>query len=86
MFIQVKEGEMPEQVGNKTECALLGYVSDLGQSYEAIREDMAEDKLTKVYPFNPVKKSMSTVIPLPDESENCYRLFTKGASEIVLKK
>ena len=36
------------QVGNKTECALLGFVQDLKQSYEAFREEMPEEKLHKV--------------------------------------
>jgi len=71
------------QVGNKTECALLGFVQDLKQSYEAYREEMPEEKLHKVYTFNSVRKSMSTVIP---REEGGYHLFTKGASEIVLKK
>jgi hypothetical protein len=35
-------------VGNKTECALLGYVQDLKQSYESFREEMPEEKLHKV--------------------------------------
>ncbi|XP_041348838.1 plasma membrane calcium-transporting ATPase 2-like isoform X2 [Gigantopelta aegis] len=78
------EGGLPKQVGNKTECALLGYVLDLGQSYEAIREDIPEDVLIKVYTFNSVRKSMSTVIKLDNNAG--YRLLTKGASEIVLKK
>lgn len=70
------------QVGNKTECSLLGFVLALGQSYDSIRERHPEESLTKVYTFNSVRKSMSTVIPY----KGGYRLYTKGASEIVLKK
>ncbi|XP_026317048.1 plasma membrane calcium-transporting ATPase 2 isoform X5 [Hyposmocoma kahamanoa] len=70
------------QVGNKTECALLGFVLALGQSYDAVRERHPEESLTRVYTFNSVRKSMSTVIPY----KGGYRLYTKGASEIVLKK
>ncbi|XP_073958846.1 plasma membrane calcium-transporting ATPase 3 isoform X3 [Choristoneura fumiferana] len=72
----------PMQVGNKTECALLGFVVGLGQSYDAVRERHPEESLTKVYTFNSVRKSMSTVIPY----KGGYRLYTKGASEIVMKK
>ncbi|XP_047540844.1 plasma membrane calcium-transporting ATPase 2 isoform X4 [Vanessa atalanta] len=72
----------PMQVGNKTECALLGFVVALGQSYEAVRERHTEESFTRVYTFNSVRKSMSTVIPY----KGGYRLYTKGASEIVLKK
>ncbi|ELU11612.1 hypothetical protein CAPTEDRAFT_227483 [Capitella teleta] len=77
------QGDLPRQVGNKTECALLGYVLDLGQSYEAVREHQPEDSLHKVYTFNSVRKSMSTVVPI---EKGGFRVFTKGASEIVLKK
>nr|XP_023403837.1 plasma membrane calcium-transporting ATPase 2 [Loxodonta africana] len=78
-----KEGALPRQVGNKTECGLLGFVLDLKQDYEPVRIQMPEEKLYKVYTFNSVRKSMSTVIKLPDES---FRMYSKGASEIVLKK
>uniref|UniRef100_A0A480PJI0 Calcium-transporting ATPase n=1 Tax=Sus scrofa TaxID=9823 RepID=A0A480PJI0_PIG len=78
-----KEGGLPRQVGNKTECALLGFVTDLKQDYHAVRSEVPEEKLYKVYTFNSVRKSMSTVIKLPDES---FRMYSKGASEIVLKK
>ncbi|XP_069340528.1 plasma membrane calcium-transporting ATPase 2 isoform X2 [Eulemur rufifrons] len=78
-----KEGALPRQVGNKTECGLLGLVLDLKQDYEPVRTQVPEEKLYKVYTFNSVRKSMSTVIRLPDES---FRMYSKGASEIVLKK
>lgn len=86
LFLQQKpeqEGELPKQVGNKTECGLLGFVVDLKQSYEAVREKYPEEVLIKVYTFNSVRKSMSTVIHLGNGN---FRLYTKGASEIVLKK
>ncbi|KAM6469426.1 plasma membrane calcium-transporting ATPase 3 isoform 4-T6 [Liasis olivaceus] len=78
-----KEGGLPRQVGNKTECALLGFVIDLRHDYQPVREHIPEEKLYKVYTFNSVRKSMSTVTCMPDGG---YRLFSKGASEIVLKK
>ncbi|XP_043103773.1 plasma membrane calcium-transporting ATPase 3a isoform X4 [Puntigrus tetrazona] len=78
-----KEGGLPKQVGNKTECSLLGLVLDLKQDYQAVREQIPEEKLYKVYTFNSVRKSMSTVIQMPDGS---FRLYSKGASEILLKK
>ncbi|XP_068568426.1 plasma membrane calcium-transporting ATPase 2 isoform X11 [Cebidichthys violaceus] len=78
-----KEGGLPKQVGNKTECGLLGLVMDLKRDYQPIRNQIPEDKLYKVYTFNSVRKSMSTVIKLSDGS---FRMYSKGASEIVLKK
>ena len=47
-FQKSEEGGLPMQLGNKTECALLGYVRDLGQSYDVIREEYTEEKLHKV--------------------------------------
>ncbi|XP_060925788.1 plasma membrane calcium-transporting ATPase 2 isoform X8 [Limanda limanda] len=78
-----KEGGLPKQVGNKTECSLLGLVLSLKRDYQTPRNQMPEEKLYKVYTFNSVRKSMSTVIKLPDGS---FRMYSKGASEIVLKK
>lgn len=77
-------GELLKQVGNKTECALLGFVLDLGKDYQSVRDDIPEEMLHKVYTFNSVRKSMSTVIPL--DGGRGYRVYTKGASEIVMKK
>ncbi|XP_036057667.1 plasma membrane calcium-transporting ATPase 4 isoform X1 [Onychomys torridus] len=78
-----KEGGLPRQVGNKTECALLGFVTDLKQDYQAVRNEVPEEKLFKVYTFNSVRKSMSTVIRKP---EGGFRMFSKGASEIMLRR
>uniref|UniRef100_A0A3B4AFC0 Calcium-transporting ATPase n=1 Tax=Periophthalmus magnuspinnatus TaxID=409849 RepID=A0A3B4AFC0_9GOBI len=77
------EGGLAKQVGNKTECGLLGFVLDLRQDYAPVREQVPEEKLYKVYTFNSVRKSMSTVIKL---SDGTFRLYSKGASEIMLKK
>ncbi|XP_061591541.1 plasma membrane calcium-transporting ATPase 3b isoform X1 [Cololabis saira] len=77
------EGGLAKQVGNKTECGLLGFVLDLQRDYAPVREQIPEERLYKVYTFNSVRKSMSTVIKLPDGN---FRLYSKGASEILLKK
>ncbi|XP_034306056.2 plasma membrane calcium-transporting ATPase 2 isoform X3 [Magallana gigas] len=77
-----KDGGLPQQLGNKTECALLGFVLDMGQKYQTVRDEVPEEALYKVYTFNSVRKSMSTVISM----KFGFRLFTKGASEIILKK
>ncbi|KAI4800736.1 hypothetical protein KUCAC02_007112, partial [Chaenocephalus aceratus] len=78
-----KEGGLPRQIGNKTECALLGFSLDLNRDYQAVRNAIPEEKLFKVYTFNSVRKSMSTVLKNYDGS---YRMFSKGASEILLRK
>ncbi|XP_077133405.1 plasma membrane calcium-transporting ATPase 2 isoform X12 [Ranitomeya variabilis] len=76
-------GGLPRQVGNKTECGLLGFLLDLKRDYQTVRNVLPEEKLYKVYTFNSVRKSMSTVVRLEDGS---FRLYSKGASEIILKK
>ncbi|MEE6480297.1 hypothetical protein FKM82_012530 [Ascaphus truei] len=78
-----KEGGLPRHVGNKTECALLGLLLDLKRDYQDVRNEIPEETLFKVYTFNSSRKSMSTVLKNNDGS---YRMFSKGASEIVLKK
>ena len=42
------EGGQPQQVGNKTECALLGFIYTLGREYESVRKEITEEKLFKV--------------------------------------
>uniref|UniRef100_A0AC35U3Z9 Calcium-transporting ATPase n=1 Tax=Rhabditophanes sp. KR3021 TaxID=114890 RepID=A0AC35U3Z9_9BILA len=72
------------QLGNKTECALLGFVVDIGKSYQEIRNAFPEDQLVKVYTFNSTRKAMMTVINLPNGLG--YRVYAKGASEIILTR
>lgn len=78
-----KEGGLPCHIGNKTECALLGFLIELRQDYEAERTKIPEDLLYKVYTFNSDRKSMSTVLQYDDDS---FQMFSKGASEILLQK
>lgn len=81
-FLQITphpEGEVIHHVGSKTECALIQYTRSLGQNYEVIRE---QRPVYRTYPFSSFRKRMSTVVK--DNTTNGYRLFTKGASEIVL--
>jgi Ca2+ transporting ATPase len=76
--------ELAKQLGNKTECGLLGFVQHLGGSYETIRADYPTEKFVKIFTFNSARKMMSTVVEKLDHTG--FRLFTKGASEIVLSK
>ncbi|CAH8854419.1 unnamed protein product [Trichobilharzia szidati] len=86
IMIPEKPTELPQQLGNKTECALLGFVRHLGVNYEDIRERWPQESLIKVFTFNSVRKSMSTVIKNLEADRPGYTVFTKGASEMVLKK
>ena len=76
------EGEHPKQLGNKTECGLLGFVQKLGGNYEDIREVFPSEKFVKIYTFNSERKMMTTIIKKDVE----FRVHTKGASEIVLER
>ena len=72
-------------MGNKTECGLLGFVDHLGGSYASIREQYPTKDNVYQYTFNSSRKSMSTVIKHPT-IPNAIRMFTKGASEMVLNR
>ena len=61
---------------------MLGLVTELGGSYEQIRLKYPSDQHAKVFTFNSARKMMSTVV----KYNQGYRLFSKGASEIVLNK
>ncbi|GAU94663.1 hypothetical protein RvY_06393-2 [Ramazzottius varieornatus] len=81
-IIPSSQGGMAEQRGNKTECALLQYLASIGRYYRAIRAAHPEESFAKVYTFNSSRKSMTTVIAIPGG----WRVFCKGAAEIVLAK
>ncbi|KAI1710590.1 e1-E2 ATPase domain-containing protein [Ditylenchus destructor] len=84
-----KSGERVQQLGNKTECGLLGFVKRIGGDYEAIRKKHPEESFVKLFTFNSSRKSMMTVIELFGEQNHAklgYRVFCKGASEILLSK
>uniref|UniRef100_A0A1I8HC96 Calcium-transporting ATPase n=1 Tax=Macrostomum lignano TaxID=282301 RepID=A0A1I8HC96_9PLAT len=78
-----KPNELPKQVGNKTECALLGLVLDMGRHYDEYRSQAPPESIHHVYTFNSVRKSMTTVIKRDDGG---YTLYCKGAAEMVLTK
>jgi Ca2+-transporting ATPase len=66
-------------VGSKTECALLKLSQSFGYDYHPLRAKY--EPYFKLYPFSSARKSMSTVIKMDNGG---YRIYTKGASEIIL--
>ncbi|KAI6210887.1 Calcium-transporting ATPase [Aphelenchoides besseyi] len=80
------EGEQARHVGNKTECGLLAFLQESGRDYAEIRNRHPEEKLIKVFTFNSARKSMSTIIKNKWDSRGGFRVFCKGAAEIVIKK
>ncbi|KAL7670422.1 hypothetical protein ACOME3_005358 [Neoechinorhynchus agilis] len=78
-----RPGDLPQQLGNKTECALLGLVTTLGRNYETYREKYPDKDAFKVFTFNSKRKTMTTVLRKPNQG---YCVYTKGASEVVLER
>ncbi|EQC33231.1 calcium-translocating P-type ATPase, PMCA-type [Saprolegnia diclina VS20] len=74
----LKAGGKPEHTGNKTECALLQLATDMGVVYADVRK--AGD-VGHMLTFSSTKKRMTVVVRT---SATTCRVFTKGASEIVL--
>ncbi|XP_074065190.1 plasma membrane calcium-transporting ATPase 1-like [Macrotis lagotis] len=72
-----------QQIGNRTECALLGFLLHLELDYETERDKIPQDSLYRVYTFNSDRKSMSTVLKL---SSGGFLMFSKGPTDVVLAK
>jgi calcium-translocating P-type ATPase len=66
--------------GNPEEIALVKFIQNLQINYSAIRADAAPD-IAQVYEFSHTRMRGSTVIRL--NANNEYRVFTKGAAEVV---
>merc|ERR1719399_709792 len=77
--------------GNPTECALLVLCRDLGFEYQKIRdstvgrsegtEDSGRPRI-----FTSARKMMSWAVPKPSSEGGGYRVYAKGASEIILSR
>ena len=67
-------------VGSKTETALLSFAKAQGwPDYKVTRQSA---KIAQMIPFSSERKMMGAVVALP---EGGYRVFLKGASEILAK-
>ncbi|KXN81316.1 Calcium-transporting ATPase 2 [Leucoagaricus sp. SymC.cos] len=71
----------PVFVGNKTETALLQFAKDLG--WRDFRETRESADIIQLIPFSSERKAMGVVVKRPGGH---YRLYVKGASEILSKK
>lgn len=70
-------------VGSKTEIALLNWLSFISsQTFKEIRNNCP---VVELWPFSSERKSMATLVRLVD-SKDKYRLYIKGASEIILSR
>ncbi|CAD8180394.1 unnamed protein product [Paramecium pentaurelia] len=68
-----------EQIGNKTECALIEFCDMLGYQLSSYRPS---DNILRVIPLNSKRKMMISIV---HHNDKIY-LFSKGAPEMVLKK
>ncbi|KAL3420726.1 calcium p-type atpase [Phlyctema vagabunda] len=69
-------------VGSKTETALLIFARDfLGMS--SVNEERSNATITQIFPFDSGRKCMGCVV---QQKNGKYRLYIKGASEILLEK
>jgi magnesium-transporting ATPase (P-type) len=66
-----------EQIGNKTECALLGMSHHMGYDYKRWR---MKDKIVKAFPFSSLEKKMATVYA---DEKKTYT-FVKGGPDFLL--
>ncbi len=69
-----------ELVGYKTEAALIEFADTQGFSFEKVR---IGDNVVRSIAFSSKRKKMITVYKL---SKDSYRVFVKGASEVILNK
>ena len=69
-----------EFVGSKTEVALLKFAKELGWADYKKTRDAA--KIVQMIPFSSERKSKGVVVQLPNGK---YRMYLKGASEILTK-
>ena len=66
---------MIRQYGNKTECALLGFLYKLQYDYAKLRQEFPVNQIHRVFAFNSMRKLMRTIIKLPDDQG--FRLLAK---------
>ncbi|KAJ3045045.1 Calcium-transporting ATPase 10, plasma membrane-type [Rhizophlyctis rosea] len=83
-----KENALPVFVGSATEGALLVFTSKLGTDYEQLRKNVRPVE-NGTWSFSSDRKRMSTLVEPAVKAHASakaakYRLYTKGASEIVL--
>jgi P-type Ca2+ transporter type 2C len=79
-----EKGE-PEFIGSKTETALLG----LAKNYlglDSVSAERNNAQIVQPIPFSSERKCMGCVVKEQHNDKKFYRLFVKGASEILLKQ
>ncbi|KAK2944167.1 ion-transporting P-type ATPase [Blattamonas nauphoetae] len=74
--LRIEENGIVDYLGNVTECAMLLFIHERGINYKTIRKN---NHLAQTYPFSSERKRMTVIADMGE----FYRVFTKGASEVV---
>lgn len=69
-------------IGSKTETALLNFARDY-LAMDSVNEERSNANVVQMVPFDSGRKCMATIVKLSDKG---YRMYVKGASEILLEK
>ena len=69
-------------IGSKTETALLTFARDF-LGIKSVNQERSNVKIVQLFPFDSGRKCMGVVVELENGR---YRLYVKGASEILLEK
>lgn len=77
-----EEDGKPAFIGSKTETALLNFARDY-MGMGAVTTERSNANIVQLIPFDSGRKCMGAVVKLDDGK---YRLYVKGASEILLGK
>jgi Ca2+ transporting ATPase len=67
-----------EQIGNKTECALLEMAYRMGYDYKKFRN---KDHIVKIFPFSSERKKMATIY---QDDKGAIYVFVKGAPDFLI--
>lgn len=72
-------------IGSKTETALLKFAKERGwRSYREVRDHAERDGgVVQVVPFSSARKAMGVVVQLKAGEKKKWRIYLKGASEIL---
>ena len=64
-----------------TDCAVLQFVIDVGETYQLWRDEHPEESYAKLFEFTAERKSMTTVTKA---EKGVHKVYSKGAAEVIL--
>ena len=79
----INNQEKTEIIGNKTEASLMTFIQyNWGYNADELQRTHFNEDIDKLYAFNSIKKCSTAIVHLENGT---IRLYSKGASEILLK-